>query len=174
MKIIFFILGFIIFLTPSIKALEKGEEYFLKSDILSYSKSSLNSKKSPFLNFDSFDKIVRNQYKTIYSNKTKTIEIKTLGIDYFIEYNSHHPYNRNNGTMIPNRGYQHIISPGIFIKYGPLTVQFKPEHHFSENKPFHGFWEGHYSEIWAKRYQLWNHIDMPERFGKTKHNKKTF
>ena len=76
--------------------------------------------------------------------------------------------------MIPNRGYQHIISPGIFIKTGPLTIQFKPEHHFSENKEFDGFWEGHYSEIWAKRYKLWNHIDMPERFGNINHNKTTF
>ena len=48
---------------------------------------------------------------------------------------------------------------------GPLTIQFKPEHHFSENKEFDGFWEGHYPVIWAKRYKLWNRIDMPERFG---------
>ncbi len=126
------------------------------------------------LNFNSFSEILENQYKKILSNPSNTIQIKTLGVDYFVEYNSHHPYNRNNGTMIPNRGYQHVISPGIFIKTGPLTIQFKPEHHFSENKEFDGFWEGHYSEIWAKRYQLWNHIDIPERFGNTKHNKTTF
>ena len=126
------------------------------------------------LNFNSFSEILGNQYKTILSNSSNTIQIKTLGIDYFIEYNSHHPYNRNNGTMIPNRGYQHIISPGIFIKTGPLTIQFKPEHHFSENKEFDGFWEGHYSIIWAKRYKLWNRIDMPERFGNINHNKTTF
>tara|TARA_A200000113_G_scaffold165964_1_gene150581 strand:+ start:469 stop:2142 length:1674 start_codon:yes stop_codon:yes gene_type:complete len=125
------------------------------------------------LNIHSFTEILSNQFKTILSNPSKTIQIKTLGIDYFIEYNSHHPYNRNNGTMIPNRGYQHIISPGIFIKTGPLTIQFKPEHHFSENKEFDGFWEGHYSVIWAKRYELWNHIDIPERFGNTNHNKTT-
>ena len=126
------------------------------------------------LNINSFSKILGNQYKTILSNPSNSIQIKTLGIDYFIEYNSHHPYNRNNGTMIPNRGYQHIISPGIFIKTGPLTIQFKPEHHFSENKEFDGFWEGHYSAIWAKRYKLWNRIDMPERFGNFSHNKTTF
>jgi len=126
------------------------------------------------LNFNSFSEFLEKQHKTILSNPSNTIQIKTLGIDYFIEYNSHHPYNRNNGTMIPNRGYQHIISPGIFIKTGPLTIQFKPEHHFSENKEFDGFWEGHYSEIWSKRYRLWNHIDMPERFGNTNHNKTTF
>ena len=126
------------------------------------------------LDLHSFSEVLGNQYKTILSNPSNTIQIKTLGIDYFIEYNSHHPYNRNNGTMIPNKGYQHIISPGIFIKTGPLTIQFKPEHHFSENKVFDGFWEGHYSVIWAKRYQLWNRIDMPERFGNTNHNKTTF
>ena len=126
------------------------------------------------LDVHSFSEVLGNLYKTILSNPSNTIQIKTLGIDYFIEYNSHHPYNRNNGTMIPNKGYQHIISPGIFIKTGPLTIQFKPEHHFSENKEFDGFWEGHYSVIWAKRYKLWNSIDMPERFGKTNHNKTTF
>ena len=126
------------------------------------------------LNVNSFNEVLDSQYKIISSNQSNTIQIKTLGIDYFIEYNSHHPYNRNNGTMIPNRGYQHIISPGIFIKTGPLTIQLKPEYHFSENKKFDGFWEGHYSEIWAKRYKLWNHIDMPERFGNTNHNKTTF
>ena len=126
------------------------------------------------LNVNSFSEILANQYKTIFNNSTNTIQIKTLGVDYFIEYNSHHPYNRNNGTMVPNRGYQHIISPGIFIKAGPLTIQFKPEQHFSENKEFDGFWEGHYSVIWAKRYKLWNRIDMPERFGNINHNKTTF
>ena len=126
------------------------------------------------LNAHSFSEVLGNQYKTILSNPSNTIQIKTLGIDYFIEYNSHHPYNRNNGTMIPNKGYQHIISPGIFIKAGPLTIQLKPEHHFSENKKFDGFWEGHYSVIWSKRYKLWNRIDMPERFGNTNHNKTTF
>ena len=123
------------------------------------------------LNSNYFSEILGNQNKIILSNPSNTIQIKTLGIDYFIEYNSHHPYNRNNGTMIPNRGYQHIISPGIFIKTGPLTILFKPEHHFSENKEFDGFWEGHYSAIWAKRYKLWNLTDMPERFGNNNHNK---
>ena len=109
-------------------------------------------------------------YKTILKKKNNKILLKYLGIDYFTEYNTRHPYNRNNGTMIPNRGYQHLISPGLFLKLGPLSIQFKPEHHFSENKKFEGFWGGHYPEIWAKRYELWNHIDMPEIFGNKRHN----
>ncbi len=114
------------------------------------------------------------KFKTLYENKKQTIQVKSLGIDYFLEFNSNHPYNRNNGTMIPNRGYQHIISTGIYTKIGPLTIKFMPEHHFAENKNFDTFWEGHYPEIWSKRYRLWNHIDLPERFGEKLHNKTTF
>jgi len=109
---------------------------------------------------------------TFFKNKGK---IKILPIDYNIEFNSHHPYNRNNGSMIPNRGYQHIISAGVYTEIGPLSIQLKPEHLFSENNDFEGFGEGpngHYPMIWAKRYGLWNKIDMPERFGEEKHNKK--
>lgn len=122
------------------------------------------------LDVDDFNTLLTDEFKIILKNKKETIIFKSLGIDYFIEFNSHHPYNRNNGTMIPNRGYQHIISPGVFFKIGPLSIQLKPEHHYSDNSSFDGFWEGHYPEIWAKRYQLWNHIDMPERFGEKRHN----
>ncbi len=101
-------------------------------------------------------------------------KLKMLPVDYNIEFNSHHPYNRNNGSMIPNRGYQHIISAGIYAEIGPLSIQIKPENLFSQNKDFEGFGEGpngHYPVIWAKRYRLWNKIDMPERFGDKKLNK---
>ncbi len=100
-------------------------------------------------------------------------ELKILPIDYNIEFNSHHPYNRNNGSMIPNRGYQQIISGGVYAKIGPLSIQLKPEHLFSQNKDFEGFGEGpngHYPAIWVERYQVWNRIDMPERFGEKQHN----
>jgi hypothetical protein len=95
-------------------------------------------------------------------------KIKILPVDYNIEFNSRHPYNRNNGSMGPNRGYQHILSAGIYAEIGLLSIQLKPEYLYSENKDFEGFGEGpngHYSAIWAKRYKLWNKIDMPERFG---------
>jgi hypothetical protein len=100
----------------------------------------------------------------------KTGKLKALPIDFNIEYNSHHPYNRNNGSMIPNRGYQHLISFGLFFELGPLSIQFKPEHVFSQNLEFDGFWDEHYRIIWAKRYNLWNHSDIPERFGDKQHN----
>ena len=124
------------------------------------------------INTNISNQIFNKKFKILYNNKNK-IKINSLGIDYFLDFNSHHPYSRNNGTMIPNRGYQHIISPGLFLKIGPLSAKIKPEHHFSENKRFDGFWEGHADIIWSERYKLWNHIDMPERFGEKQHNKTT-
>ena len=171
---LFFLFYPIIVVGQNINLNNDFNNQLIRYSVLSNEKATELSFNIRPLNINSFSEIIKNQYKTIFSNQSKTIQIKTLGIDYFIEYNSHHPYNRNNGTMIPNKGYQHIISPGIFIRTGPLTIQFKPEHHFSQNKEFDGFWEGHYSVVWASRYRLWNRIDMPERFGNTNHNKTTF
>ena len=173
LKNLFFLFSSIIIFGQNINLNNDFNNQLIRYSVLSNqidTKLSLNIRP---LNSSLFNDIIGNQYKTIFKNKSNSIQIKTLGIDYFLEYNSHHPYNRNNGTMIPNRGYQHIISPGLHIKLGLLNIQFKPEHHFSQNKEFDGFWEGHYPEIWAKRYRLWNHIDMPERFGNERHNRTT-
>ncbi len=126
------------------------------------------------LKFSSFEEslFTQNLYYDLFSNTKKSIQLKLLPIEYIVEYNSHHPYNRNNGSMIPNKGYQHIFSAGFFGKLGPLEFQFNPEHHYSENKPYEGFWEGHYDYIWKERYELWNFIDIPERFGEKSHNRK--
>ena len=54
-----------------------------------------------------FDKSVFNKEKysptilSFFNNKGK---IKILPINFNINYSSHHPYNRNNGSMIPNKG----------------------------------------------------------------------
>ena len=173
-KIIFFLLISLALKSQNIDVNNDFNNILIRNSILSGELKSDYSLNIKPLNSEKFKSFVKNQYKTIFINNLKTIEFKSLGIDYFLEYNTHHPYNRNNGTMIPNRGYQHIISPGLFLKLGPLSITFKPEHHFSENNSFDGFWEGHYPEIWAKRYQLWNKIDMPERFGEKNHNKTTF
>jgi len=115
-------------------------------------------------------KYLNSYTKKIFENNSKSISLQILPVDYLIEYSSRHPYNRNNGSMIPSRGYQHLISAGFFAKIGPLTIQLNPEHHFSENREFKGFWEGHYPVIWQERYSLWNSIDLPERFGENNHN----
>ncbi|MCH1612786.1 MAG: capsule assembly Wzi family protein, partial [Flavobacteriales bacterium] len=129
------------------------------------------------LNYYDYDKDIfdYNQYSpTVLSFLNGSGKLKILPVDYNINYSSHHPYNRNNGSMITNRGYQQLISTGLFFELGPLSIQLKPEHIYAENKDYDGFWEGHYDVTWARRYTLWNRIDMPERFGEEAYKKTTF
>ena len=100
--------------------------------------------------------------------------LKILPVDFIMEYSSHHPYSRNNGSMIPNRGYQQLVSFGFHAELGPLSIQFKPEAVYAENRNFEGFPDSHYGITWARRYRLWNHIDMPERFGENAYKKSLF
>ena len=41
-------------------------------------------------------------------------KLKILPVDFNLSFSSHHPYNRNNGSMITNRGYQQLTSLIIF------------------------------------------------------------
>ena len=100
--------------------------------------------------------------------------LKILPVNFLMEYSSHHPYSRNNGSMIPNRGYQQLISFGFHAELGPLSIQFKPESVYAENRNFEGFPDSHYGSIWSRRYSLWNYIDMPERFGENAYKKSLF
>ncbi|MDB4011051.1 capsule assembly Wzi family protein [Polaribacter sp.] len=100
--------------------------------------------------------------------------LKILPVNFLMEYSSHHPYNRNNGSMIPNVGLQQLVSFGFYAELGPLSIQFKPETVYAENRNFEGFPDSHYPSIWARRYNLWNIIDLPERFGEKAYKKNLF
>ena len=178
MKYNFFLFLFFTFFVSSSQTINLNEsyltDYLRTSQLLGKFKSDVSFTLRPFeigkngidINKETFD--TEKYASTLLSFLKGNGKIKILPIDYNIEFNSHHPYNRNNGSMVPNRGYQHILSAGIYAEIGPLSIQLKPEHLYSENKDFEGFGEGpngHYPVIWAKRYNLWNLIDTPERFG---------
>jgi hypothetical protein len=178
MKYNFFLFLFFTFFVSSSQTINLNEsyltDYLRTSQLLGDFKSDVSFTLNPFeigkngieINKEIFD--TEKYAPTLLSFLKGNGKIKILPIDYNIEFNSHHPYNRNNGSMVPNRGYQHITSAGIYAEIGPLSIQLKPEHLYSQNKDFEGFGEGpngHYPYIWAKRYRLWNRIDLPERFG---------
>ena len=178
MKYNFFLFLFFTFFISFSQTINLNESYLIDylrtSQLLGKFESDVSFTLRPFdigkngmeINKEIFD--TEKYAPTLLSFLKGNGKIKILPIDYNIEFNSHHPYNRNNGSMIPNRGYQHIISAGIYAEIGPLSIHLKPEYLFSENKDFEGFGEGpsgHYSVIWKERYKLWNNIDLPERFG---------
>jgi len=81
------------------------------------------------------------------------------------QYNSHHPYGWNDGSMIQARGYQSQLSFGMYAEIGPLSIQLHPELVYAQNRNFSTFPTSHSDSIWKSYYYLLNHIDNPEKYG---------
>ncbi|MGZ3756550.1 MAG: capsule assembly Wzi family protein [Mucilaginibacter sp.] len=95
-----------------------------------------------------------------------------LPLSWQQQFNSDHPYGWNDGAMIPAKGYQTMLSGGFYFKYGPLSIQLRPEYVYATNPPFSGFAipSRSNSDLFAY-YAYHNLIDNPERFGNNAYNK---
>jgi len=101
----------------------------------------------------------------------KNLKFGLLPLSIQTEFNSGYPYGWNDGAMIPARGWQTLVSPGLFLQYGPLTVQLKPEFVDAQNSNFSTFNPGQYGAVFARYYDIYNNIDLPVRFGTTPYQK---
>jgi hypothetical protein len=95
----------------------------------------------------------------------KKLKANLLPLTFQSQFNSDHPYGWNDGAMIPAKGLQALFSPGIFVQYGPLTIQLKPEFVSAQNSKFDTFNPKTYDVIFARYYGVYNNIDLPVRFG---------
>ena len=99
--------------------------------------------------------------------------LKRLPILWKQQTNYHHPEEINDGAMIPARGYQTLLSTGIYFKYDHLSIKLQPEFVYAANLEYDGFPLTRTEQAWADRrwyeyyYYYLNYIDAPERFGET-------
>jgi hypothetical protein len=87
------------------------------------------------------------------------------------QFNSHHPYGWNDGSMIQAKGYQTQISAGIYTKLGPLSIQLRPEFVYAQNGEFEQFPGWQNDTLWRDYYSILNRIDNPEKFGNGSYTK---
>ncbi|MDP2414312.1 capsule assembly Wzi family protein [Daejeonella sp.] len=92
--------------------------------------------------------------KQIYGSASGKSKILILPFSWQQRYNGHPSYSRNDGAMIPAKGYQSLVSVGFFAKAGPISVQIRPEYVFAGNGTFREY-----------RSHLGS-ADLPVRFGK--------
>jgi len=90
--------------------------------------------------------------------------IQLLPFSWQQQFNTDHPYSLNDGAMIPARGYQTMVSGGVYLKAGPLSIQFRPEVVLAENKPFETFTNHKIDQQLIAYYYFKNIIDLPEYF----------
>jgi Capsule assembly protein Wzi len=102
------------------------------------------------------------------------IVIQLLPITLSQQFNSDHPYGWNDGAMIPAKGYQRMFSAGFYAKVGPLSVQLRPEYVYAENTAFQEFYKQRSDQIWYEYSEMYNFIDLPERFGTKPYTRTTW
>ena len=98
--------------------------------------------------------------KTLYQSANGKAAAYLLPVVWTSQFNSHHPFGSNDGSMIRSRGFQTQLSTGLYAKIGPLSVQLRPEVVFAQNRDYRAL-----SETGASYAGLYNRIDFPERYG---------
>ena len=66
----------------------------------------------------------------------KNFSISLLPFNFSQKYNSQRPYGGNDGAMTYSKGYQFQTSTGVFVHWGNLNVQLKPEYVNASNASF--------------------------------------
>lgn len=164
-----FILYFILFLFFSLQSLAQNlpantvvfEEYIRRSQLLNKNTSS-SFLVRPLFGADFFE--LANLHYSIAilekdSSRFFSPEIKLLPIRIGSQLGSGNPYPEG-GKFLQAKGYQQLISAGIYGSLGPLSIQFQPEFIYSQNRNYNPgllkekeiefveiFGQGHYSKL---------------------------
>jgi hypothetical protein len=114
--------------------------------------------------------ILFHLYRPIETNDPK-LQFGLLPASLLIQENTSNPYGWNDGPMIPAKGTQALYSFGLYLHYGMLTVQVKPELVSAVNSDFSTFNPNQYDVIFARYYDIYNNVDLPVRFGTKPYSK---
>jgi hypothetical protein len=170
--------------TLPVGLLENVEDAYRRQQLLGTDKSKSSYMIRPIVLSDAQDLSLgdsKEQYslsnfrKLIYSDKKLKAEVYLLPVVVQQQFNSNRPYGMNDGSMVQARGYQIQTSAGVYAKVGPLSVQFRPEYVYANNRDFQELSEAPNGVFWntsiANRY---NTIDLPDRFGENDYSKLTW
>jgi len=148
------------------------EDYYRRMQLLGKIDSSLSFTVRPlYPSYDGgnifFPDTTERNVTTNSTWTSKNGKLKTMWLPFTLqtEGNSDHPYGWNDGPMIPSKGFQFLMSGGLYLQYGPLSVQLKPEIVSADNADFETFNKNQYDVIFARYYDIYNNIDLPVRFG---------
>ena len=104
------------------------------------------------------------------SESNKTI-LKALPITLIQQYNTFAPYGWNDGSLIPSKGYQTLISAGVYAKKGMFSIQLRPEYVYAANPGFEIFPLTEIDPVRRINAYYLNIIDTPAPFGDSPYSK---
>ncbi len=129
--------------------------------------AALHQQKNTFESDSAFENNSLAQFPGIFLFGRNKGLVKLLPITWLHQFNSDHPEGINDGAMIPARGYQTMLTGGVYAQYGPLSIQLKPEMVQAANTAFQGF----PGTLPGNTPSNLSGIDLPERFGENTYRK---
>lgn len=97
--------------------------------------------------------------------KVDSIVLSMLPILNKIQLVQDHPYNWNDGSMVPSKGLQHFTRVGVNAQWKFLEAQFAPEIVLAQNQNFEEFPLDMDQIHWKDYYRFYNLIELPNRMG---------
>lgn len=158
--------------TISLGILQNFDDFLRSQQLLG--KDSLNhSFTSKPLYVNNFSTILKetglsNFSKTLIENDLggKPLRIDALPFSWKQQVNTHHPYSLNDGALIPSKRYSTMLSAGLYMQWGPLSIQFRPEFIYADNKSYPLLTDYDQPQSLINSYQGYRRrVDLPVLFG---------
>ena len=99
-----------------------------------------------------------------------SIQIKILPLKTTLQYVGDHPYDWNDGAMIPAKGLQQYLNGGVNLQWKNLELQMAPELVIAQNLAYEGFNANMDQVHWRDYYRFYNFIETPDRMGDKQYN----
>lgn len=136
----------------------------------------LSDKYNLALDPDSSKYSLLNFRKKIYEYPKLGLEVYALPVTLQLQYNTKAPYGMNDNSMVQSRGYETMLSAGIYARIGPLSIQLRPEYVEAQNKSYRGVEGNETDPILQQAYapNVYNLIDRPTSFGDSPYSRVTW
>ncbi|MBD8490909.1 hypothetical protein IFO69_19305 [Echinicola sp. CAU 1574] len=144
------------------------QDYLRRQQILDTTNSELSFNIRPFY----LDKIEEGKYKSLMlpedfyqpkERKSFTYHIMPLQLTHL--FNSNFPYGWGNGAGISGKGQEFLLSAGVRMKVGPMSIQLYPQLHYTQNLPFEEYPEDAPESFFRRLERSADGIDLPVRYG---------
>jgi len=104
-------------------------------------------------------------------DSSKQIVVKPLPFTTSLQSVGDHPYDWNDGAMIPAKGKQQYLNIGVNLQWKQFSLQLAPEMVVAENLAYEGFGANMDQVHWKDYYRFYNFIEEPERMGTGQYRK---
>lgn len=65
--------------------------------------------------------------------RKKHFDLQLLPVNFLQKYNSHHPYGWNDGPLSFSKGYQYLVSGGVYMHWRNIHLTLRPEYFRTSN-----------------------------------------